>query len=426
MTDEHGRELEALRQEYEISIRQLRTLLDARVSVQRAAEQNAALLEGELKRIAEALCPGMIDDIRKAHPAGLGIVDTVELVTAIIRDVSHRLSRLDSAEATGRNVIEMYDDVLAESGRWREESERLSQELNEAQARINQMESRMAVLQQSLESAQRRLGDATVPVFEQRAVDVSPDRLPEWMQKWKRQSTYERDAVLLRVLAETGAPRRLDVAELFAERISVEPRSGSVGRAFRRAVQRGVIELIEKDEQRSSGTAGAGSRLIRLTEQGRDACRLLLGKDPAPSQTSELLSRHKSEAHTLLNLEAADLLRDAGYEVDLFPGQVELPDDHLFVPDLVASLEGQTLFIEVERNVHKNRAERNRKWTNYYTATGGRFCIVVPDKEALETIKSEILFWAGRRDLTLWMINLSDAKGQNKRGSAVWSFKRGE
>ena len=72
MTDEHGRELEALRQEYEISIRQLRTLLDARVSVQRAAEQNAALLEGELKRIAEALCPGMIDDIRKAHPAGMG------------------------------------------------------------------------------------------------------------------------------------------------------------------------------------------------------------------------------------------------------------------------------------------------------------------------------------------------------------------
>lgn len=422
--DEH--ELELSRQEYEISLRQLRSMLDARVSVQRAAEQNAALVEGELKRIAEALCPGMIDDIRKADPAGLDSVDTVELVNAIIRDVSHRLSQMDVAEATGRSVAGMYDDVLAKSARWREEAERLERELNEAQARINRTESRMAVLQQSLESAQRRLGDATAPVFERRAGDVSPDRLPEWMQKWKRQSTYKRDAVLLRVLAETGAPRRLDVAELFAERISVEPRSGSVGRAFRRAVQRGVMELIEENEQRSSGTAGAGSRLIRLTEQGRDACRLLLGKDPAPSQASELLSRHKSVAHTLLNLEAADLLRDAGYEVDLFPGQIELPDNHLFVPDLVALLAGQTLFIEVERAVHKNRKERNRKWANYYAATGGRFHIVVPDKEALETIKSEILFWAGRRDLTLWMINLSDAKGQNKRGSAVWSFKRGK
>jgi len=420
MTDEHDRELESLRQEYKISIRQLRSMLDARVSVQRAAEQNAALVEGELKRIAEALCPGMIDDIRKADPAGLDIVDTVELVTAIIRDVSHRLSQLDVAEATGRSVAEMYDDVLAESVRWREESERLSQELNEAKARSNQMESRMAVLQQSLESAQRRLGDAAAPV-QQEMEGFAPGKLPEWMQRWKQESTYERDAALLRVLAETGAPRRSDVVEVFAERIGIKPNSGSVGRTFRRAAQRGVIELVEGQSE-ASGDSG---QLIFLTEQGRDACRLLLGQEPVASQASELLARHKSEAHTLLNLEAADLLRDAGYEVDLFPGQIELPGEHLFVPDLVALLDGQTLFVEVEQQAYKNRRERDRKWANYYAATGGEFYIVTANQKAAESIRSEITFWAGRRDLKLWMFDASTARKKRGQGSEIWSFKRG-
>ena len=412
-------ELEAMRQGYETSIRQLRSMLSARARLQEAAERTAAEIEEELKRIAEALCPGLVDDIRKEGPAGLEAFEASELVSDIIRDVQHRLSRLNAAEATGRSVTEMYDDVVAESARWQEEAERLRRELNEARARIKQMESRMAVLQQSLESAQRMLGDAAAPV-QQEMEGFTPGKLPEWMQKWKQESTYERDAALLRVLAETGAPRRSDVAKIFAERISVEPRSGSVGRAFRRAVQRGVVELIEAQ----SDARGRSGRLIRLTEQGRDASYLLMGQKAVASQADELMSRHKSTAHTLLNLEAADVLRDAGYEVDLFPGQIELPGDHLFVPDLVASLDGETLFVEVERAVYKNKEERNRKWANYHTATGGRFYVVVADKEAFETIKSEILFWAGRRGLTLWMINLSDVKGQ-ERGSAVWSYKRG-
>jgi len=415
-------ELDAIKQGYEISIRQLRTMLSARAHLQEAAEQTAVEIEEELKRIAEALCPGLVDDARKEGPAGLEIFEASELVSDIIRDVQRRLSRLNAAEATGRSVTEMYDNMLEENIRLREDNERLNRELNETRARVERMESRMAVLQQSLESAQRRLGDASAPVLQQQTGSFSPDRLPEWMQEWKQKSTYERDIALLQVLAETGAPRRLDVAKMFAAQLDIKATGGGVARAFRRTARQGLIELIEGQ----SGASGASGQLICLTEQGRDACRLLLGQEPVPSQASELLSRHKSAAHTLLNLEAADLLRDAGYEVDLFPGQVKLPDERLFVPDLAASLEGQTLFVEVELQAYKNAEERNRKWRNYYDATNGEFYIVVADKSAMDALRSEILFWAGRQRLVLWMIDVSDMKGKRKQGDDVWSYKRGE
>ena len=413
-------EFQAMKQGYETSVRQLRTMIDAQSRLLRTAEHTAAEAEKMVEDLAVTLCPGLVDEYRIAGPAGLDVLDVDQLREEMTRDIRHRLSRLDTAEATGKNLTQMYDDVAAESARWREEAERLRRELNEAQARIDQMESRMAVLQQSLESAQRRLGDATAPV--QREMEgFAPDRLPEWMQKWKQESAYKRDIALLRVLAETGAPRRSDVVEVFAERIGIKPNSGSVGRTFRRAAQRGVIELVEGQSE-ASGDSG---QLIFLTEQGRDACRLLLGQEPVASQAKELLSRHKSEAHTLLNLEAADLLRDAGYEVDLFPGQIELPDDHLFVPDLVALLAGHTLFVEVEQQAYKNRKERDRKWANYYDATGGEFYIVTANQKAAESIRSEIIFWAGRRDLKLRMFDVSTARKKRGQGSEIWSFKRG-
>jgi len=103
------------------------------------------------------------------------------------------------------------------------------------------------------------------------------------------------------------------------------------------------------------------------------------------------------------------------------PGE---PAGRIFAPSLMASRQGRTLYVQVERDTRKNPEAQAHKWRNTYDATGGEFYIIVPNQSALKTIKSEILFWAGERHLVLWMSSISDAKG--KRGEEIWLLKRGQ
>lgn len=434
--------LEAVKQAYEANLRQLRTLLDAQARLLTVAEQTAAETRVELERLAEALCPKLVDNLRKGDPLGLSQVPARALADAVLRDVQARLARLSAGEVAGRSVGRLYEEATRQVARLEQELATTRQELATKQAALEQAELRVAVLQQALEDSQRRLGQRQVsPATPAPAAQGQPpseplpgipsageqqpepgegEWLPEWVREWQRKKTYERDVVLLQVLAETGVARRKRAAELFAARLGLEPSGGGISRAFQRLTRLGVAEVIEVRTE----TSGRSTHLLRLTERGRDAYRLLFHADPAPSQTTELLKRHKSPEHALLNLEAADLLREAGYEVDVFPGQIELPGGRLFAPDLAASRGGRTIFVEVERATRKAPDERGRKWDNYYDATGGQFYIVVADRSALDVIKSEILFWAGRRPLVLWMTSVSEARG--RKGDAVWLFKRGK
>jgi hypothetical protein len=145
-----------------------------------------------------------------------------------------------------------------------------------------------------------------------------------------------------------------------------------------------------------------------LTERGEDIYRLLRGEAPAPSQTTELLKRHKSPQHAALNLDAANRLWEAGYGVELFPDPVAL-ETGTYYPDLVITTpEGRTLYVECERNTRKNPKERERKWALYYAASGSHFLVVTSNEEAGQAIQREILTWAGERPLTLWMAGLED------------------
>ena len=148
--------------------------------------------------------------------------------------------------------------------------------------------------------------------------------LPEWMQVWQKTKSHSRDLELIEILAKTGSPRRSEVAAAFAKQTKVQTASGGIARLFNRCARMELIELVKA----KSETIGSSTHhLVRLTVQGRDACRLLLNIEPAESQLTELLKRHKNPEHTLLNLEAADLLRSAGYTVDLFPARITLPDN---------------------------------------------------------------------------------------------------
>jgi len=248
---------------------------------------------------------------------------------------------------------------------------------------------------------------------------VRPELLPAWMQEWMQSEQFARDRTALWVLGSTGVARRMDASALVAQAFGVEPGSGGVNRTFDRLRKMQLIEVLEVSE----APKGRGAwHLYRLSQKGEDAFRLLFGRDPALSQTTLLLNRHKSPEHVLLILAAADLFTEAGWKADPLPDPVPLPDGSRYEPDLVVVGETETLFVECERDTVKDETARSSKWQRCYHATQGNICIAVPDTKAMEAIRSEVLFWLstqGLRKFRLRMMVVSSATPDS-----LWQYVR--
>jgi hypothetical protein len=410
--------LEALRQGYEASLRQLQTLLDAQARLRETAEELAADTRRQLERVAEALCPQLVDGLCKRDPLGLAGVASQALAEAVARDVQRRLSRMGAAKVAGKNVGELYEAAVEELARLREKNARLEDDLAAAHKRTREVELDAAVVRRSLEEARGGYAPAA-EAAPSRAPGPSARHLPGWMQAWQEEETFGHDRALLVALAETGVARHHKAASLLEERLGMEAGSDQVAAAFRRCRERlGLIEVIESADGDEGTTPRRPDRLLRLTQRGTGACRLLLGRDPAPSLATGMLARHEKPERALLVLQAADALREAGYEVDVLPAAVDLPGGRSFVPHLAAARNGRALLAEVMSGPRR-QADR---WRDYGEASGGCFHVIVPDGATLDRVKSEILFWAGQRSLKLRMMALADARRGD--GEEVWTFRR--
>ena len=143
---------------------------------------------------------------------------------------------------------------------------------------------------------------------------------------------------------------------------------------------------------------------------------------PTANEDDRLQERHVSPEHALLNLQAADMLREAGYQVNLTPPEVHLPDGGLFKPDLVLIDEqGSLLFVEVERDTDKNLEQRQAKWRNFYQASGGKMFVVCDNRSCMRNIRSEINYCLGNMAGVVSLTNLADLQaGKRGEGDSVW------
>jgi hypothetical protein len=169
-----------------------------------------------------------------------------------------------------------------------------------------------------------------------------------------------------------------------------------------------LVEVI-RPNWRKLGGAWRVRHLVRLTERGEDAYRMIRGKDPVRSQTTELLRRHKSPEHAALNSKAAELLWRAGYNVDIFPDPMP-GDDWTYFPDVVITHGKEKLYVECERMTRKDGAAWRRKWDICHQATDGHLCVITPTERDRHRARIGILDWAGQRSLTLWMTSVEGLK----------------
>jgi hypothetical protein len=238
----------------------------------------------------------------------------------------------------------------------------------------------------------------------------------EWIQSWQKAPTYEREAALIKLMGDTGECRRTKLADELAQQLSIQSRSASIGRYIQNLAKAEVISIQET----ARIARGSAPEILLLTEKGRDIYRSLFGREPSRLY-DRLLARHKSVEHLYLNLETADLLRAEGYAVDLEPPLMTLADGSKFMPDLIASKDSETLYVECERETRKNELAWAHKWEIALVAAQGVIRVVTPDKAAMRALGSGIQFALGKRDLKLFMTNLDDwRKGDRGKGGSFW------
>jgi hypothetical protein len=183
--------------------------------------------------------------------------------------------------------------------------------------------------------------------------------------------------------------------------------------------QHGLIEVCTPQREKK----GSPPQLFKLADRGRDAFLLLFDKEAAPSELDELMKRHKSLEHTVLNLDAAAMLRERlGAVVDMYPPTIVLDGGRQFAPDLVATLpEGEVIYVECERGTIVDAEARIRKWQNVYDATGGRIHIICPDYGTRSAITGELSKWFRTRPV---QVRATDLSTLGTRHDGFWFYQR--
>jgi hypothetical protein len=250
----------------------------------------------------------------------------------------------------------------------------------------------------------------------------NPPPEPPWMAKWRESETFERDAGVLKLIAETGLARRPIIESQVAALLGIKKAGGSIQSLIGRLVDLKLIEIFRPWENAGSSSGGRFPDLICLTDHGRLAYWLLTNRLPVNNEYEQLLERHVSPEHTLLNLLAADVLREAGYLVDLTPPEITLTEGGLFRPDLVITDEqGFTCFVEVERETDKSIEQRQIKWQNFFQASGGKLFVVCDNRSCMRKIRSEINYSLGNRPVVVMLTNLADLQtGKRGDGDRIW------
>ncbi len=277
---------------------------------------------------------------------------------------------------------------------------------------------------------------------------AEPATWPGWFREWVKTAGYKNDAWLVRVLGETGEPRRVRAMELAAAQLGMTSNAGGLGRGFERLTEQGII-LTERAAITTRTDKRRLAFLVGLTPEGpgingQDAYRLLTGTDPVPQDLLRLKQRHKvgnltadaaapvkqahegAIAHLYLMLETEEILTAAGYTVTRFPEAIYVPELGTYEPDLTATYGEQTCYIECERGGVKKPAERRNKFARYYAVTGGTFWIVADVAATAAALTSEITFFAGTLGPVTLHLLVTGNTGRKEipRGLAVWETRQ--
>ena len=384
----------------EAQLKQAQAALEVARRLQRAAEEQRNAAVEQLRAVAASLLSTEWNLLRRDHPEATDWTPE-QLGGWIIDTGTRKLNRLELLGGSGADILETTarerDQWQAVATNLQQEISRLSRERDEAISLLQARNEENRQLREEIARLNRRIAElsASRTVAETLTVGVSPGQGGSthleitgelsWLAEWQMSPDYARDVEVLRVIGQYGYVLRESVMRA----LGMESRTGTAARIFDRLRER---EIIGEKSARLEGRGGKSPNLLFLTEKGKQAYRVIFGQEPVEPEDERLLRRHKSEEQVMLALQARTILEEHKAEmIDLFPDPQPLPGGGVFEVDLIAVLDGQRIFVELERAPRGLR--RVEKWERYARLTRA-FYFFVPNKDALNRLMTEISHWA--------------------------------
>ena len=157
----------------------------------------------------------------------------------------------------------------------------------------------------------------------------------------------------------------------------------------------------------------------------------LTGQIPKENEYDRPVCLHSSPEHTILNIQAAEILVEEGYQLRGQAQEILLANGETLIPDIIASdpKNGEVIFIEVERDVNKDQMSRKQKWMKLYEASNGILNVFCDNLNCQRAIQGEINLALGGLEYNSFLTNLHGlrkGKRSEKDGSIWLSQLRGK
>ncbi len=336
---------------------------------------------------------------------------------------------------TGDNLADMLQQRDAQIEAQRVLISQIESDKERIEQQVVELTNRLAATQQILSQSQATTPkDAESPPADHTA--------PEWFSSWKGGRGFENEAILVRLLGDSGISRRPALVDLANKTNQISP--STFHSALDRLLERGLVKKVDATGQERAGNSPEPSAsgpdekplsidILLLTDLGQEAYQRLTGKPPSESEFS-IFNHHSSPEHAILILEAADVLMAEGYQIlQRDVRNIDLPNGASVRPDLaVKDPDGQVVFIEVERDTYKGSA-RVDKWRNLHAATGGKLYIVCDTHACLCSVRNETNEVLDKLAYTRWLTDLRSLRGnpskntpprRNARDGSMWIEKK--
>jgi hypothetical protein len=311
------------------------------------------------------------------------------------------------------------------------------QEANKSlQVKYDALESHLAALRQVHKNAVDPTSQTQEPKINGMSDLNNSNPMPDWIKSWKKLKTFEKASTAILVMGETGLALRPSIINEMAKRLSLSEANKNLDEALNWLLTPDdntlpvLIEIIKGIPDQGSSSGGNQPAVLHLTPDGRIAYQSLSGKIPAGNEYDILINYHSSPEHTILNIQAAEILMEAGYLIRGKAQEIQLSNGETYIPDIIAAdpKTGELIFVEIERDVHKDRISRKQKWMKLYEASNGNLFVFCDNLNCQRAIQGEINLALSGLVYNSFLTNLHGirkGKRSEKDGSIWISQRRG-